>query len=668
MKLVDQVSTPLAKIQTGLTSFRGIAETAVAGFSLAVLFHKVADESIEAEKNLTQFNLTVKNLGTISGEAQKEMVEYSKKVQQSLAFSDDAVLKAQTTMLRFSSLSGDAFKRARADALDLSTALGIDLESAATVVARALERPTIGLRQLRAIGIIFSAEQQNVIKNLEETGKKAEAQDLILGELEKRYRGAAETAANTLGGALKKLKNNFDDLFEADEGKAAPLVNAINGITKALQDPKLKEGIANIIQGILLIAQTAANAAATLGRLGDTLGKVFVNYFMSNAPDKNGVVGALTKELELEKIKLNRMKASGLSTDDDEVKQEAYIATLKERIKLAQQLVLTQQRDADLANQRKKLFDSLTEYHTGATLRGSPKDKKEKAAKDVAEAAPDYGTGSPAWREGMAFAEMISKNEQLLANSTIDKKEYADRLADHFEKAFKDIKIFEPVKAELDRMVEAGRISAEQAGKVINEALDEQLKEVKVTARKIGEAGPVNEVGQAIVGFKNLVTGAFEDMVNTGKLSMRELTRYIIAELTKKAIASAIQSIGDAFSNMLSGVTGKGKGGFFGTLLSGIGKVFGFAAGGGDIRGATVVGEEGPEVVIGKGRVYNKRQLAALGGGQSLVFSPTNYMTVQTTGDPREAQAAFAMMLDQRDRNMMRSINALMRDNGVRLR
>ena len=58
------------------------------------------------------------------------------------------------------------------------------------------------LDALRRSGTVFSRSQTDVIRQLAETGRLAEAQVLILDELDRQYGGAARAARDTLGGAL----------------------------------------------------------------------------------------------------------------------------------------------------------------------------------------------------------------------------------------------------------------------------------------------------------------------------------------------------------------------------------------------------------------------------------------------------------------------------------
>jgi hypothetical protein len=55
----------------------------------------------------------------------------------------------------------------------------------------------MGLTALRRSGVSFSEAQQEVIKNLFKTGREAEAQRMILKELEVEFGGAAAAAATT---------------------------------------------------------------------------------------------------------------------------------------------------------------------------------------------------------------------------------------------------------------------------------------------------------------------------------------------------------------------------------------------------------------------------------------------------------------------------------------
>jgi len=53
--------------------------------------------------------------------------------------------------------------------------MGTDLDSAAKIVGKSLADPVSGLNALKKAGVIFNAEQKELIKNLVEVGRVSDA-------------------------------------------------------------------------------------------------------------------------------------------------------------------------------------------------------------------------------------------------------------------------------------------------------------------------------------------------------------------------------------------------------------------------------------------------------------------------------------------------------------
>ena len=117
------------------------------------------------------------------------------------------------------------------------------------------------MTQLARAGVVLSPMQQKLVKDLVDTGEAAEAQGIILDELEDTYQGAAAAARDNFGGALEGLKNDFDNLLEA-KGGLPGATDAINDFAKALQDPGIKRGVDAIISALLTLGPTAVKAFA----------------------------------------------------------------------------------------------------------------------------------------------------------------------------------------------------------------------------------------------------------------------------------------------------------------------------------------------------------------------------------------------------------------------
>lgn len=232
-----------------------------AGFSFA----KIIQATSEAERALAALDNAVRNNAGAAGATTKQLADFSGELQKLTTYSDDSIQGMQALLLSFQQISGGEFKRAQIAVLDLATALGKDLNSSALLVGRALADPIKGMTALGRAGVVLSKEQQGVIKSLVSAGRSAEAQGIILQELEKRYGGAAEAARNTFGGALAGLKNAFDDLLEVKGGLPGS-IDAINEFSAILQDPATKSAVDALTSGIITGFAAAAKAIfATVG-------------------------------------------------------------------------------------------------------------------------------------------------------------------------------------------------------------------------------------------------------------------------------------------------------------------------------------------------------------------------------------------------------------------
>lgn len=239
IKVNDQASAKINGVTTRVDRMsRALAGVGVvaAGFGVAVAIglRKVALATINAQEAAAQLDAAFKATGGTVGITRQKLDELAVSIQRTTVFDDDLVRSAESVLLTFDKVRGEAFERTIRVATDLSARMGTDLVTAVRSVGVALQEPEEGLNRLRRAGVIFNESQREIIKNLVEAGKATEAQNFILSELERRFNGAAESARNTLGGALKGLKNAFSDLLEFNNTQTAGLVSVINTLTENL--------------------------------------------------------------------------------------------------------------------------------------------------------------------------------------------------------------------------------------------------------------------------------------------------------------------------------------------------------------------------------------------------------------------------------------------------
>ena len=166
-------------------------------------------------KAIAQVEAGLKSTGNLVGKTSKQLQQMAADLQTKTLFGDEEILKNATAqLLTFTNIAGNQFDKTQEVALDLATRLDGDLKSASIMLGKALNDPVANLSALSRAGIQFSKEQKDLVKSLVETNRLADAQTLILEELEKQYGGSAEAAAKAGAGPLQQLSNQLADISE----------------------------------------------------------------------------------------------------------------------------------------------------------------------------------------------------------------------------------------------------------------------------------------------------------------------------------------------------------------------------------------------------------------------------------------------------------------------
>ena len=304
-------------------------------------------------KAIAQVEAGLKSTGSQAGFTSKQLQAMASDLQSKTLFGDETILKDATAqLLTFTNISGEQFARTQQAALDLATRLDGDLKGASIQLGKALNDPVANLSALSRSGIQFSDEQKAVIKSMAETGRLAEAQTLILDELNRQYGGSAEAAAKADGG-FTQLANSFGDLQEAIGEQLIPilrpLVDWLTQTVAKLQEapdsfkraavviglvagaigpllvviPSLIGGV-RALRGAMLLLNTAMLtnpfflAAAAIAAVG-----VAMYGLYSNASDAEDEVGKLRDELNgMEADEAARYAAERIKEQEEAVKKQ----------------------------------------------------------------------------------------------------------------------------------------------------------------------------------------------------------------------------------------------------------------------------------------------------------------------------------------------------------
>ncbi len=210
-----------------------VMASVAAAVSIRKVFQTIAQAVTEARDAVAAQRLLQSQLaatGNAAGISADNLKRIAGELQQISNIGDDAIIQNLTVPLTtFKQISGDVFERTQKAILDMNSVLGDpnnpgSLRSMAVQVGKALNDPILGLTALGRVGVSFSDSQKDVIKNLTETNRLAEAQAMILAELESEFGGAAESTINS----SIQMKNAWGDYLEALGQQTLPILDGVN--------------------------------------------------------------------------------------------------------------------------------------------------------------------------------------------------------------------------------------------------------------------------------------------------------------------------------------------------------------------------------------------------------------------------------------------------------
>lgn len=249
-------------------SLSGVGKTM--SLAISAPFAALVGSSIPAAKEsaqaIGQVNAALASMGPVAGRTAEQLQANAAALMNISTFDDDEILaKVTANMLTFGNISGAAFDRAQQAAVNLSARLGQDLQSSAIQVGKALNDPIKGITALARVGVSFTEQQKDQIKQMVAVGDVAGAQAVILGELERQYGGAAKAMrdASPEAGILQQWAELQERIGAIALQVLPPLINGLESALKWFND--LSPGMQSLVVG-------SVAAAAALGPLLTVLG------------------------------------------------------------------------------------------------------------------------------------------------------------------------------------------------------------------------------------------------------------------------------------------------------------------------------------------------------------------------------------------------------------
>ena len=201
---------------------------------------QAAEESIKIGK---QTDAVIKSTGGSAKVTAGDIGTLVDRLSKKASVDDELIQSGANVLLTFTRVrnevgaGNDIFDRATGLALDMSVALGTDLQSANIQLGKALNDPIKGITALQRVGVTFTQQQKDQIATLVASGDTLGAQKIILQELTTEFGGSAEAQAT----ASDKMKVAFGNLQEEIGTRLLPLVEAFSTWMTEKGIPKISE-------------------------------------------------------------------------------------------------------------------------------------------------------------------------------------------------------------------------------------------------------------------------------------------------------------------------------------------------------------------------------------------------------------------------------------------
>lgn len=254
------------------------------GAGLAGMFAAITANTIQAEREQAQLAAALKATGGAAGYSQARLNDMAAAMEGLTTFSAGEFNQAQTVLLGFANIAGKQLPQALQRAADYAARTGATMASAAETMGRALDIPSIGMASLQRQGFKFSDSQIALARQLEETGRIAEAQQIVFDALDETYGGAAAAARDTYGGAIAGLRNTISGLLTGGDGSLDAAKTAINDLNATLSSAHTKEAFATLTSAVARLSGVLVEGATEFANFGQVIARTMAGLTGNLAP------------------------------------------------------------------------------------------------------------------------------------------------------------------------------------------------------------------------------------------------------------------------------------------------------------------------------------------------------------------------------------------------
>ena len=280
----DEAGRTSSKLDSVASQMGSAGSTLTRGVTLPILGAGLATIKLAAtqEKAEAKLSSAFDSMGASAWTSVDALEAQAAAFQASTTHGDEAILAAQSVLLTFGNVQdqvgagNDVFTQATGSILDMSDALEMDLQSATTMVGKALNDPIAGISAMSRAGIQFTDQQKDQIKTMVESGDTLGAQKIILSELENQFGGTAEAMAATSEGKLKQAMNSLGDAGEQIGTALAPVLSLVADLISKLAErfSSMSPTMQNWVIGIAAAAAAVGPVLIVGAKLVKTFGAV----------------------------------------------------------------------------------------------------------------------------------------------------------------------------------------------------------------------------------------------------------------------------------------------------------------------------------------------------------------------------------------------------------
>jgi hypothetical protein len=204
------VTGALHQVGASAVNIAGAGIKAVGGFLVQGVKDAASYQTV-----LKKTEAVLKSTGNVAGTSVGHIKAMAAELESMSGVDEELIINSQNVLATFTNIrnvgKSKIFDQAAKSALDMSVALGTDLQGASIQVGKALNDPIKGVTALSKVGVSFTQKQKDQIKTLVESGKTMQAQKLILAELSKEFGGAAKAAGSGFEGSIARAKDALAD-------------------------------------------------------------------------------------------------------------------------------------------------------------------------------------------------------------------------------------------------------------------------------------------------------------------------------------------------------------------------------------------------------------------------------------------------------------------------